>query len=185
MVVRALVYGRFQPFHKGHVSLAKWAFSELNVDEIVFLIGMASESYTPRNPFTAGERIEMIRLSFLDEGLPLSRLVTATIETLEVNIGLTYYVLSYVPRISYIIARNPIVLRIFKDVGLRVAVPPYFNRSEWRGSRIRELIARGDPRWKDSVTPSTARFIEEIRGTDRIREIYSTSESSIRGFLEF
>jgi len=59
MALRALLYGRFQPFHKGHLAIAKWAYNELKVDEMVFLVGMASESYTPRNPFTAGERIEM------------------------------------------------------------------------------------------------------------------------------
>ncbi|MEM4620366.1 MAG: adenylyltransferase/cytidyltransferase family protein, partial [Desulfurococcaceae archaeon] len=86
MVRRALLFGRFQPFHKGHVSIVKWALYEVGFDEIVFLIGMASENYTPRNPFTAGERIEMIRLSLKDSGMPLDKAITATIMTLETSI---------------------------------------------------------------------------------------------------
>ncbi len=166
--MRALIFGRFQPFHKGHLAIVEWAMDR-GFEEIVFLVGMASENYTPRNPFTAGERIEMIRLSLRDRGIPLERAITATIRTLETSIGSVYYVLSYVPRVDAILTRNPVISKIFLDAGINVVEPPVFNRGEWRGERIRELIARGDPAWKDAVTPSTARFIEEIGGVDRIR----------------
>jgi len=169
---RALIYGRFQPFHRGHVSLVKWAF-EQGFDEVVLLIGMASENYTARNPFTAGERIEMARLSARDEGIPLEKIITATIETLEVSIGCAYYVLSYIPKVKAILTRNPVIGKAFSDAGIKVIIPPTFNRDEWRGERIRAMIAEGDPRWKEAVTPSVARFIEEIGGAERIRRITS------------
>ena len=172
MVERALIYGRFQPFHRGHISLVKWALDQ-GFDEVVLLVGMASENYTVRNPFTAGERIEMARLSAKDEGVELDRVITATIETLEVSIGCAYYVLSYVPKVKAILTRNPVIGKAFNDAGVQVIVPPSFNRDEWRGERIRALIARGDPRWKEAVTPSVARFIEEIGGVERIRRISS------------
>ena len=172
MVERALIYGRFQPFHRGHVSLVRWAF-EQGFDEVVALVGMASENYTLRNPFTAGERIEMIRLAARDEGLPLDRIITATIETLETSIGCAYYVLSYVPKVTALLTRNPVIGKAFSDAGVKVITPPTFNRDEWRGERIRALIAKGDPRWKDLVTPSVAKFIEEIGGVERIRRIAS------------
>ena len=166
--MRALIFGRFQPFHKGHLAIVEWAMDR-GFDEIVFLVGMASENYTPRNPFTAGERIEMIRLSLRDRGIPLEKAITATIRTLETSIGSVYYVLSYVPRVDAILTRNPVISKIFLDAGINVVEPPVFNRDEWRGERIRELIAKGDPAWKDAVTPSTARFREEIGGVERIR----------------
>ncbi len=167
-MLRALIFGRFQPFHKGHLAIVEWAMDR-GFDEIVFLVGMASENYTPRNPFTAGERIEMIRLSLRDRGIPLEKAVTATIRTLETSIGSVYYVLSYVPRVDAILTRNPVISKIFLDAGINVVEPPVFNRDKWRGEMIRELIAKGDPAWKDAVTPSTARFIEEIGGVERIR----------------
>ena len=138
-------------------------------DEVVFLVGMASENYTPRNPFTAGERIEMIRLSLRDWGIPLEKTITATIRTLETSIGSVYYVLSYVPRVEAIMTRNPVISKIFLDTGVKVLKPPVYNRDEWRGERIRRLIAEGDERWKDAVTPSTAEYIESIGGVERIR----------------
>jgi nicotinamide-nucleotide adenylyltransferase len=111
----------------------------------------------------------MIRLSFKDEGLPLDRAVTATIHTLETSIGSVHYVLSYVPRVEVILTRNPVISRIFMDAGIKVMQPPLFNRDEWRGEVIREKIARGDESWRKAVTPSTAKFIEEIGGVERIR----------------
>ena len=169
---RALLFGRFQPFHKGHLSIVRWAFSR-GYEEVVFLVGMASENYTPNNPFTAGERIEMIRFSLRDAGIPLEKAITATIRTLETSIGSVYYVLSYVPRVDTILTRNPVIARIFVDAGIKVETPPLFNRDEWRGERIRRLMAEGDPRWRDAVTPSTARFIEEIGGVERLRWLFS------------
>ncbi|MEM4506849.1 MAG: nicotinamide-nucleotide adenylyltransferase [Acidilobaceae archaeon] len=170
---RVLLFGRFQPFHLGHVALTKWALYELGFEEIVFLVGMASENYTPRNPFTAGERIEMIRLSLNDERIPLEKVVTATIRTMEINIGNMFYVLSYVPKVEAILTRNPIIAKMARDAGLKTIVPPSFNRDEWRGEVIRLKIARGDDSWKKAVTPSTAEFVEEIGGIERIRTILS------------
>ena len=56
--MRVLILGRFQPFHNGHAELVRYA--EKNYEEVVIVIGSAQESYTFRNPFTAGERYEMI-----------------------------------------------------------------------------------------------------------------------------
>ena len=168
---RVMLYGRFQPFHRGHLSVALWSLKEHGFDEVVFVVGMASESYTPRNPFTAGERVEMIRLSARDAGLGLDRVVTVTIHTLETNIGLAGYVLSYTPKVEAIATRNPRIARIFRDHGLRVIVPPEFNRGSWRGEVIRRLMARGDPAWRRAVTPSTAEYIESIGGPERVREV--------------
>ncbi|MCE4627911.1 MAG: nicotinamide-nucleotide adenylyltransferase [Desulfurococcales archaeon] len=166
---RALIFGRFQPFHKGHLSIIKWALEE-GYEEIVLLVGMASENYTPRNPFTAGERIEMIRLSAADERLDLTRIITATIRTLETSIGSVYYVLSYVPKVDTILTRNPVISKIFMDAGVGVREPPKFNRDFWRGERIRELMAKGDPRWMEAVTPTTAEYILSIGGIERLRK---------------
>ncbi len=170
---RALLFGRFQPFHKGHLAIVKWAM-EKGYEEIVFLVGMASENYTPRNPFTAGERIEMIRLSLKDEGLPLENFITATIRTLETSIGSVYYVLSYVPRVDVILTRNPVISKIFEDAGIGVLEPPIFNRDEWRGEKIRMMMAKGDPNWINTVTPSTAEFLLEIGAIERLRKSLAT-----------
>ncbi|MEM2787642.1 MAG: adenylyltransferase/cytidyltransferase family protein, partial [Archaeoglobaceae archaeon] len=83
-VKRALIFGRFQPFHLGHLNVIRWALERF--DELVLLVGMADESHTLRNPFTAGERITMIRESLKEEGISLDRIITATVPTMSVYV---------------------------------------------------------------------------------------------------
>ncbi|MEM2915309.1 MAG: adenylyltransferase/cytidyltransferase family protein, partial [Candidatus Bathyarchaeia archaeon] len=58
---RALYVGRFQPFHLGHLEAVKYMLR--NSKEVIIVIGSAQESHTLTNPFTAGERVYMIRLA--------------------------------------------------------------------------------------------------------------------------
>ncbi|MMZ66657.1 nicotinamide-nucleotide adenylyltransferase [compost metagenome] len=82
--------------------------------------------------------------------------------------------LSYVPRVDAVVTGNPGIARIFRDYGLKVLRPPYFNREMWRGEKIRALMASGDPAWREAVTPSTAQYLESIGGPERVRDLYST-----------
>ena len=61
MTRRALFVGRFQPFHNGHIHAIGEILEES--DELIIVVGSAQMSHEPDNPFTAGERLEMIRLA--------------------------------------------------------------------------------------------------------------------------
>ena len=54
-----LFVGRFQPFHNGHLAAVKHALK--NVDYLYIVVGSAQRSHERDNPFTAGERIMMIK----------------------------------------------------------------------------------------------------------------------------
>lgn len=166
---RVVFFGRFQPFHYGHLHALKWLLERY--EEVVILVGMADESHTMRNPFTAGERILMIREALKEEGIDLSRIITATIQTLRVYAGNAGYVLGYVPPAEAVATANPAVRRAFTDAGVTVVTPPLVNRSEWRGERIRMLMASGDDRWRSLVPGAVAAVIDAIEGVSRIREI--------------
>ncbi len=170
MVRRVLFFGRFQPFHLGHLMVAKWLLEEMGFDELVVMVGMASESHTPRNPFTAGERIWMIREALREAGVDLARVITATLPTMEVHVGCAHYVLTHVPPVEALATRNPVIARVFHEAGIRVIKPPAYRRDELRGEHIRRLIAEGSD-WEHLVPPAVARIIHEIRGVERIREI--------------
>ena len=55
---QALFVGRFQPFHNGHLDAIQYILS--TEDRVVLVIGSAEENNVPANPFTAGERFQMI-----------------------------------------------------------------------------------------------------------------------------
>lgn len=56
----AVVVGRFQPFHRGHLALLTQALAL--APRCIVVIGSAFQARTPKNPFTWSERVEMIRL---------------------------------------------------------------------------------------------------------------------------
>ncbi|NON63366.1 nicotinamide-nucleotide adenylyltransferase, partial [Acidianus sp. RZ1] len=93
-MLRGVYPGRFQPFHLGHLSVIKWALER--VDELIILVGSAQESHTLNNPFTAGERIEMIRLSLREHGIPTDRYYIIPIPDILMNSVWTYHVRMYV-----------------------------------------------------------------------------------------
>jgi nicotinamide-nucleotide adenylyltransferase len=72
MVRRGVFVGRFQPFHKGHMEVIKKIVNE--VDELVIIVGSSQYSHMLDNPFTAGERITMIRRALEEEGIQLSKI---------------------------------------------------------------------------------------------------------------
>ena len=57
--VRGILIGRMQPVHKGHMQVINKILEE--VDEIIIGIGSAQLSYELKNPFTAGERVIMLK----------------------------------------------------------------------------------------------------------------------------
>lgn len=57
----AVIIGRFQPIHKGHLSLFRRAY-ELS-DNVLCIVGSIDQPRTPENPFTFEERESLIRQS--------------------------------------------------------------------------------------------------------------------------
>ena len=53
-----LYLGRFQPFHKGHLSVIQEAMK--HCDHLIIAIGSAQEEATLKNPFSYTERVDMI-----------------------------------------------------------------------------------------------------------------------------
>ncbi|WP_440059728.1 nicotinamide-nucleotide adenylyltransferase [Thermogladius sp. 4427co] len=167
---RCLMIARFQPFHYGHLNALKYCFEKTG--ETIVVVGMASQSHTPENPFTAGERILMIRESLKWAGLPLDRFITITLPTLEVSRVAVHYVKLYSPPFKYVVTLNPVIQRIFTEEGYTVLEPPRLERDSYSGSRIRRLIAEGSSDWEKLVPPPVAEIIKMVGGIDRVRMLY-------------
>uniref|UniRef100_A0A7C2ZR91 Nicotinamide-nucleotide adenylyltransferase n=1 Tax=Ignisphaera aggregans TaxID=334771 RepID=A0A7C2ZR91_9CREN len=169
MVLRGVYPGRFQPPHLGHLHTIKWALDK--VDELIIVVGTAQESHTLSNPFTAGERIVMIKEGLRDFNIDLNRVYIVPVADIYMNAVWVHYVAMLVPSFRYAISRNPLVVRLFKEAGYDVLIPPAYNRELYNSTRIRKLILQGNSEWKKLVSPSIARIIESIDGVSRIVEI--------------
>lgn len=172
-VVRGLFVGRFQPLHLGHVRAIEWALSDGGVDELVIVIGSAQESHTLRNPFTAGERVEMLLRGLREHGIGRDRVLIVPVQDIAMNFVWVRYLEMLLPRFGVVFTRNPLVERLFVEYGYRVVGQPLFGRESYSATRIRELMIRGDDSWRELVPSSVAEFIEEIKGVERLRRLAS------------
>lgn len=172
MTLRALFVGRFQPLHWGHLKALQWILDELAVDEVVVVIGSAQESHTLKNPFTAGERFEMLIRGLREAGLPLTRFHIVPVPDIAMNHVWPRYLEMLLPRFRVVVSRNPLVSRLFAEYGYRVATQPVFRREVYSATRIRELMLHGGE-WRRLLPAEVAGFIEEIKGVERLREIAS------------
>jgi len=170
MTRRCLIIARFQPFHLGHLHVIEYCLSIF--EEVIVVVGMASQSHTPENPFTAGERIEMIRRSLKWKNVDLSRVITVTLPTLEVSKVAVHHVKLYSPSFDAVITLNPIIKTIFIEEGYNVLEPPELNRGLYRGSYIRKLMSEGDSKWRELVPEPVASFMDEIKGVERVQMLY-------------
>lgn len=167
MVERALFIGRFQPFHNGHLHSVKHILKEFN--EVVIVVAAAQYSFTIDNPFTAGERIEMIREGL---GTLYEKTYIIPVDNVPSNFEWPRHVLSYTPRVKVVYSNNELVRILFEAYGLEVRKTPLMENVS--GTIVRKLMATGGD-WKQLVPPNTARIIEEIGGVERVRKLWEIS----------
>jgi len=167
---RALFIGRFQPFHNGHLAMAK-RIRERH-EELVIGIGSAQYSHTGENPFTAGERYEMIHRALDADRLGNYSIVP--IPDTHVHSVWVSHVLSLVPSFDTVYTNSALVVRLFKERGIQVVSLPMVNRENFSGTEIRRRMLKGED-WRALVPKAVASYIEEIDGVQRIQETFRYS----------
>ncbi|MEM2960102.1 MAG: nicotinamide-nucleotide adenylyltransferase [Candidatus Bathyarchaeia archaeon] len=170
---RALYVGRFQPFHLGHLEAVKYILS--NAMELVIVIGSAQESHTLENPFTAGERVYMIRLALNEIGVDTSRYYIIPVIDLDVHSLWVSHVCSYVPKFDVVYSNEPLTRRLFIESGFKVESIPFFRREICSATEIRRRILAGSS-WEELLPKSVAAYIKEIKGVERLRDLAKTDK---------
>ncbi|MCD6484216.1 MAG: nicotinamide-nucleotide adenylyltransferase [Candidatus Odinarchaeota archaeon] len=173
MKKRGLFIGRFQPFHLGHYHVIKQALND--VEELIIAVGSAQLSYTLTNPFTAGERLVMIRLAILNYNLPLNRFWIVPIEDINNNSLWVSYVKSLVPRFDIVYSNNSLVRTLFTDANYEVKQIPLVKRTEYSATYIRELMLNGK-KWEHLVPPAVADYLKEINAVKRLKVLSQKDE---------
>lgn len=166
---RGAFIGRFQPFHLGHLATVKYALR--SVPELIIVIGSAQKSHESRNPFTAGERIEMIRDSLQDDKeVNIKKILLIPVPDIDMHGLWTREVDLLVPRYNVVFTNDIFTRQLYIERGTRVVEPTMYRRKELSATEVRARIAEGKD-WKELVTYQTASIIEEIGGVERIRHL--------------
>ena len=119
--MRALVIGRYQPFHKGHLHVVAEVAEE--ADELLIGVAAAADSWTPKNPFTSGERNQMITLALEEAGL--GPFIIVDLPDIHNPPVWARYVMALTPDFDLVMAHNPETLELFEREGIatRKATP--------------------------------------------------------------
>lgn len=166
VVKRGLFVGRFQPYHLGHHNALLNALRE--VDEMVIVVGSARESFQPQNPFTAGERIEMISAALKEDGLFGKCYIIAVDDISEYALW-TQRIKSYSPRFEVVFTNNPLVKELFEAEGYTVK-KLVSNSKHIDSTKVREKILNGES-IAGIVPKSVEGFLKKIDAQKRIKSI--------------
>ena len=162
--MRGLYIGRFQPYHLGHQAVLDKIAEEM--DEIVIVIGSAQESHTSMNPFTAGERMDMIYAA-LESGDLCKRCFVVPLQDINRNAVWVSHLQSMVPHFDVVYSNNPLVVQLVSEAEVEVRTPPMYQRDLYSGTAIRRLmLERGD--WASLVPKPVATLINRMDGVRRL-----------------
>jgi len=142
-------------------------------DELIIGIGSSQESHTLDNPFTAGERIEMISqcLSKKDKAR------TFIIPISDVNRYAIWvsHVRSQVPPFDVVFTNNPLTRSLFEEKGFKVFPTHIYDRSKYSGTEIRNRMLERDE-WKSLVPKQIVSYLRRLQGAKRITAATSKEE---------
>jgi nicotinamide-nucleotide adenylyltransferase len=175
-LTNGLFIGRFQPFHKGHLATVKFALEK--VEQLVIVVGSAQKSHEPRNPFTAGERIRMIKESLDSDGeTDVRRILIIPVPDTDVHALWTHQVDMLVPKYDVVFANDLFTLMLFQEKGIKALEAPLYRRDEMKATEIRKKMS-AEEIWEDLVPIPVSKVIKEINGVERVKALSRRNAAS-------
>ena len=164
--------GRFQPFHNGHLELVRQILEKC--DDVIIAITSSQFNYLKKDPFTAGERIEMIHDSLRESSIDLSRCIIVSLEN-QFNISTwASYLKSSLPHFDRVYSGNEYVSMLLSDSGIEVCQPDFLEKTKYNATKIRSMIMTSDgnnEEWKDLVPNAVYVFLKRINAKYRLNVI--------------
>ncbi|MAH21238.1 nicotinamide-nucleotide adenylyltransferase [Candidatus Bathyarchaeota archaeon] len=165
-----LFVGRFQPFHRGHLWSIKFALERVSI--LYIGVGSADKSHAANNPFTAGERIGMIKTCLNQANVDCRRWLVIPIPDSHSHGTWVTNVQMLVPHFDMVFSNDPLTARLFSENEVQVIPVPLMKRPRYSGTEIRRRIREGSV-WENLLPPPIPSIIKETRGVERIMEIGS------------
>jgi len=152
----------------GHLAAIKDVLEE--VDELVIVIGSAQYSHNLNNPFTAGERLTMIRKALEEAKIDYSRVWIVPVSDVHLHMMWVSAVEGYTPSFDIVYSNEPLTRRLFIEAGYKVKAIRFHERKLYSSTEIRERMLKNE-NWEKLVPKSVATFIREIDGVNRLRDL--------------
>lgn len=140
------------------------------VEELVIAIGSAQYSHNLNNPFTAGERLTMIRLALKESGIDDSRVWIVPVPDVHLHMIWVSALEGYTPKFEIVYSNEPLSRRLFIEAGYKVKPIRFHERKIYSSTEIREKMLKGE-NWEKLVPESVTAFIRKIDGVNRLRDL--------------
>ena len=163
---RGLFVGRFQPYHLGHHNALLNALKD--VGEMIIVIGSSKESFQHDNPFTAGERMEMIGLA-LKESKTFAKCYIVPVEDIKEYALWTQRIKSFCPSFDIVFTNNPLVKELFEADGHKVK-RLVSNHREIDSTTVRTRILEGKS-LRGIIPKSVENYLKKINAKRRLQSI--------------
>jgi nicotinamide-nucleotide adenylyltransferase len=163
-----LLVGRFQPFHLGHLEAVRYALKR--VGYLYVVVGSAQRSHERDNPFTAGERITMIKSALDANGVDPSKWMAIPIADADSHSLWVSSVVSMVPKFDIVFTNDALTFLLFNEEGMEVRAVPYLDRSKYSATNVRDrILERKD--WEGLVPREVATLVKKFGGVERVRAL--------------
>lgn len=165
----ALIIGRFQPLHLGHLQLIIRAVREN--EKLLIGIGSSDENYRQANPFTCSERIRMLEAALKDADVPNEKYSIIPIPNIN-NFALwAQHVELYVPPFQKLYTGSGVVMKLYDEYNRKLKEPyeivPVHKEIPVSSTDIRERMLRRR-KWEHLVPEAVATLINEWQGVERL-----------------
>lgn len=154
-----LFIGRFQPFHYGHLASVKFALQR--VRQLYILVGSSQKSHEAKNPFTAGERILMIRNALIYERINPSRFLIIPVPDAVGHAVWTALIDQVVPKYDVVFSNDTLTIQLFKEKGVQTIEPPLLERTIYSATEVRRRIKSGG-NWTPLVPRPVSAIVRPI-----------------------
>lgn len=171
----SLYIGRFQPFHLGHLDAIKQIFEAGETELLLIGIGSAEESHTPDNPFTAGERFEIIADALEEAGIPREKYFICPIRNINNYALWPHHVVRLIPPLSRVYSGSPLVRELFSYIP-NLEVKALTDRTNISATKVRKALQKNTD-WESLVPKSVAKHLRNKEAEKRIQVTQKTSIS--------
>lgn len=163
-----ILVGRFQPFHLGHLEAVEYALKR--VSYLYVVVGSAQRNHERDNPFTAGERITMIKGALDGNGVDPAKWMAIPIADADSHSLWVSTVVSMVPKFDVVFTNDALTFLLFKEEGFEARAVPYLDRKRYSATNVRDrILERKD--WESLVPLEVAKFVRKFDGVERVRAL--------------
>lgn len=175
MYKKALIIGRFQPIHVGHVNLIK-RYSKAGYF-IKIAIGSSQKSFEKHNPLTSKERDKKIRLAMQEFNIDKYKIYHVP----DINNDSNYvkHVLKIVGKFDIIVTGNPKILKLFVKYNSKKMwdIESFEERTERPGGKITSGIIRDnwlkEKNYNKGLPHSVVDYLKSIHFSERLKKLHS------------